>query len=154
MEAVPQNIQEARDKLKAKFGNGAHAGKGVGRRSKKVVHQSNNVEDGKLKLTLRKLGCQPIDMISEVNFFPKSEDIYHFSKCQVWISPMNNTTAVFGTPERAPLKNYFPGIINQLGLASLLNAAQLAKGEEAQKAAEDEDVPDLVENFEEVSKEN
>lgn len=89
----------------------AHAGKGVGRRSKKVVHQSNNVEDGKLKLTLRKLGCQPIDMISEVNFFPKSEDIYHFSKCQgtgvfvescvVWISPMNNTTAVFGTPERA-----------------------------------------------------
>lgn len=45
-----------------------------------------------------------------------------------------------------------PGILNQLGLASLLNNAALAKGAEEAKPAEDDDVPDLVENFEEVSK--
>lgn len=49
-----------------------------------------------------------------------------------------------------------PGIINQLGIANLLNNINLAKQEEAAaaaKPAEDDDVPELVENFEEVSKE-
>ena len=47
-----------------------------------------------------------------------------------------------------------PGILNQLGLASLLNNANFAKAaEEEAKPAEDDDVPELVENFEEVSKE-
>ena len=49
-----------------------------------------------------------------------------------------------------------PGIINQLGIANLLNNINLAKQEEAAdaaaKPAEDDDVPELVENFEEVSK--
>ena len=67
---------------------------------------------------------------------------------------MNNTTAVFGAPERGPLNSYGPGIFNQLGLASLLGALQQAKNEEAKKPAEDDDVPDLVENFEDVRKEN
>lgn len=75
---------------------------------------------------------------------------------------MMNTSAIFGTPERArklqemtviiALKNYMPGIINQLGIASLLNSAAMARNEEASKPAEDDDVPELVENFEEVSK--
>ena len=47
-----------------------------------MVHQTANMEDAKLKQTFHKLGCQPIDLISEVNFFPKAEDIYHFTKCQ------------------------------------------------------------------------
>ena len=48
-----------------------------------------------------------------------------------------------------------PGIINQLGIANLLNSVNLLKQEEAAaaKPAEDDDVPELVENFEEVSKE-
>lgn len=50
------------------------------------------------------------------------------------------------------LKNYMPNIINQLGIASLLNSAAMARNEEAAKPAEDDDVPELVENFEEVSK--
>lgn len=67
---------------------------------------------------------------------------------------MNNTSVVFGTPERGPLNSFGPSIINQLGLASLLGALQQAKNEEPSKPAEDDDVPDLVENFEDVSKEN
>lgn len=35
-----------------------------------------------MKLTLKNLGCQPIDMISEVNFFPTDGDLYHFDKAQ------------------------------------------------------------------------
>lgn len=75
---------------------------------------------------------------------------------------MMNTTAVFGTPERAriflvwdsfvAMGKYLPGILNQLGLASLLNNPQMAKAAEAEKPADDDDVPELVDNFEEVSK--
>ena len=46
-----------------------------------------------------------------------------------------------------------PGIINQLGLGQYLNAANLAKAAEVEKAPAEDDVPELVENFEEVSKE-
>ena len=46
-----------------------------------------------------------------------------------------------------------PGIINQLGLGQYLNAANLAKAAEAEKTPAEDDVPELVENFEEVSKE-
>lgn len=48
-----------------------------------------------------------------------------------------------------------PDIISQLGIANLLNSANLAKKQEeaASKPADDDDVPELVENFEEVSKE-
>ena len=46
-----------------------------------------------------------------------------------------------------------PGIINQLGLGQYLNAANMAKAAEAEQTPAEDDVPDLVANFEDVSKE-
>ena len=46
-----------------------------------------------------------------------------------------------------------PGIINQLGLGQYLNAANMSKAAEAEQTPAEDDVPDLVENFEDVSKE-
>ena len=40
-----------------------------------------------------------------------------------------------------------------MGLGQFLNNANLAKAAEAEQAPAEDDVPDLVENFEEVSKE-
>lgn len=48
----------------------ASRGKGSSRRTKKVVHKSASTEDAKLKLSLQKVGCQPIDGISEANLLP------------------------------------------------------------------------------------
>ena len=154
MEAIPQEILDARNKLKAKFADSAASrGKGNSRRTKKVVHKSASSEDAKLKLSLQKVGCQPIDGISEANLFPTDGNVLHFTKCQIWISPSYNTTAIFGKPEEKSLKDLMPGIINQLGLGQYLNAANMAKAAETEQAPADDDVPDLVENFEDVSKE-
>ena len=46
-----------------------------------------------------------------------------------------------------------PGIINQPGLGQFLNNANMAKAAEAEQAPAEDDVPDLVENFEDVSNE-
>lgn len=91
MEAVPKEIQEARDRLKSRMGSvvlmhlfylQAHnVGKGLGRRGKKAVHKGNQ-EESKFKVTLKNLGCQPIDGIVEANFFPTDGDLYHFEKPQ------------------------------------------------------------------------
>ena len=59
----------------------ATRGKGNSRRTNKVVHKPAAVEDSKLKLTLQKVGCQPIDGIQEVNLFPTDGKVLHFTKC-------------------------------------------------------------------------
>ena len=92
MEAVPKEIQEARERLRNRMGavvrlsrnsllQAKGANKGLGRRVKKVTNKSNQ-EESKLKVTLKNLNCQPIDMIQEVNFFPTDGDVYHFNKAQ------------------------------------------------------------------------
>ena len=61
---------------------------------------------------------------------------------------------LLGEVLRIAISKYVPGILNQLGLANLLNASNM-KGVEAAEAeaeADDDDVPELVENFEDVSK--
>ena len=60
----------------------ASRSKGIGRKGKKVSHKPTSAEDTKLKLTLQKLGCQPIDGIQEVNLFPTDGKVLHFPKSQ------------------------------------------------------------------------
>lgn len=43
--------------------------------------------------------------------------------------------------------------MSQLGLGQYLNAANMAKAEQAEQAPAEDDVPELVENFEDVSNE-
>ena len=153
MEQVPYEIMKAREALKAKYASTGRVGKAMGRRTKKVVHKNSDLAENKLRVNLRKVGCTPMDGIQEVNFFPTNDELYHFEKCEVLISPNANVTAVFGEPERAPLTKYLPGIMNQFGLGSLINNPNLMKAAEAkpEDAEEEEDVPELVENFDEVN---
>ena len=53
----------------------------MGRRTKKVVHKKNGSDEAKLRMNLNKVGCRPIGVIQEVNFFPTEGDLYHFEKC-------------------------------------------------------------------------
>merc|ERR1712223_2372732 len=73
-----------------------------------------------------------------------------------------NTFAVTGHGENKQITDLLPGILNQLGAESLTHLKKLASnvpsadgldgGMEAGKDDDDDDVPDLVENFDEASK--
>lgn len=146
-------------------------GKGTVRRKHKVVRRATAHDDKKLKATLNKLAVRDIPAIEEVNLFKDDGNVIHFTNPKVQASIAANTYVVSGSCETKKLQDLLPGIITQLGPDNLedlkriyANYASSAGGmpdlssvlAQAQAAgaagADDDEVPDLVENFEEVSK--
>ncbi|CAE7682049.1 Btf3 [Symbiodinium microadriaticum] len=145
----------------------ATGGGGAARRKKKAVHKSAGTDDKKLTATLKKMGVQPISGIEEVNFFQDDGNILHFNYPKVMFSAVqaslqSNTYVVSGPGEVKPLQDLLPGILSQMGpesmdiLRQMMGAMGGAGGDAA--AAEtpagvdaDEDIPDLVGNFEDAS---
>merc|ERR1719516_238855 len=91
--------------------------------------------------------------------------VIHFNNPKVQASLAANTFAVTGHAENKQITEMLPGILNQLGAESLTHLKRLASnvsggqgmgGMEGAGGAmdeeEDDGVPDLVENFDEVSK--
>ena len=67
----------------------------------------------------------------------------------------SNVFAVSGAHETKKLQDLLPGIVSHLGadnLAQLKKMAEQAYAAQATKPSSSDEVPDLVENFEEVSK--
>ena len=54
-------------------------GKGTPRRKVKKVVKSIGADDKKLQGTLKKLNCQPIGSIEEVNMFKDNGEVIHFT---------------------------------------------------------------------------
>ncbi|XP_064605020.1 transcription factor BTF3 homolog 4-like [Liolophura sinensis] len=138
-------------------------GKGTQRRKKKVVHRTATIDDKKLQSSLKKLGVSNIPGIEEVNMIRDDGTVIHFNNPKVQASLTANTFAITGHPETKQIAEMLPGILNQLGAESLSSLKNLASklptsgGDSSQQAtdeidADDEDVPDLVENFDEASK--
>lgn len=67
------------DKLKKLQENVRIGGKGTPRRKHKVQHKSAGGDDKKLQFNLKRLGCQPIAGIEEVNLFRDDGKVIHFS---------------------------------------------------------------------------
>lgn len=131
-------------------------GKGSVRRKKKAVHKTATTDDKRLQSTLKRLGVNSIPGIDEVNLFKEDGGIIHFKNPQVQASIGANTYVISGNAENKKLQDLLPGIINQLGPDNLENLKKLA-GEMTGAAggvggADDDDVPDLVEDFEQASK--
>ncbi|TMS20581.1 Transcription factor BTF3-like protein 4 [Larimichthys crocea] len=135
--------QEKLAKLQAQVRIG---GKGSARRKKKVVHRTATADDKKLQSSLKKLA---------VNNIAGIEEFRHQLSA--------NTFAITGHAETKQLTEMLPGILSQLGADSLSSLRKLAEqfprqalDSKAPKAEdieeEDDDVPDLVENFDEASK--
>ncbi|CAJ1069258.1 transcription factor BTF3 homolog 4-like isoform X2 [Xyrichtys novacula] len=151
--------QEKLAKLQAQVRIG---GKGSARRKKKVVHRTATADDKKLQFSLKKLGVNNISGIEEVNMFTNQGTVIHFNNPKVQASLAANTFTITGHAENKQLTEMLPGILNQLGADSLTSLRRLAEtlpkpaGENKAPmvAAEEEDdeVPDLVENFDEASK--
>merc|ERR1712106_451244 len=153
------------EKLKALQAQVRIGGKGTARRKKKVVHRTATTDDKKLQSSLKKLSVNNIPGIEEVNMIKDDGTVIHFNNPKVQASLAANTFAVTGHAENKQITEMLPGILNQLGAESLTHLKRLASnvsggqgmpGMEGAAGAmdeeEDDEVPDLVENFDEVSK--
>jgi nascent polypeptide-associated complex subunit beta len=154
--------------LKAKSADsGARVGgKGTTRRKHKAVRKSATHDDKRLKATLSKLNVRDIPAIEEVNLFKDDGHVIHFAAPKVQASIAANTYVVSGNAETKKLQDLLPGIINQLGPDNLEDLKKIYasyKGEggglpnlagltgAGAAADDDDDMPELVENFEEVA---
>mmetsp|Transcript_17599 Transcript_17599/g.30833 ORF Transcript_17599/g.30833 Transcript_17599/m.30833 type:complete len:159 (-) Transcript_17599:67-543(-) len=152
------DVLAARAKLAARFDAVRTGGKGTMRRTKKTTHANTGADDKQLQAQLKRLGVNNIPGIEEVNMFKEDGSVLHFSGPKVQASVQSNTYVISGHGEDKRLEELLPGIINQLGPDNLANLKRLAEGFAAAQgggagaSADDDEIPDIGENFEEVSK--
>merc|ERR1712235_233121 len=136
-------------------------GKGTARRKKKVVHRTATTDDKKLQSSLKKLTVNNIPGIEEVNMFKEDGTIIHFNNPKVQASLAANTFAITGHAEHKPITDMLPAILNQLPTESLAHLKERIVGASAGQGGaaatlptteEDDEVPDLVDNFDEPVK--
>lgn len=135
-------------------------GKGTARRKKKVIHKTATTDDKKIDSALKKLSVNSIPGIEEVNMIRDDGTVINFNNPKVQASLSANTFAITGHAETKQITEMLPGILNQLGSDGLSNLRKLAERlptkymESAGKDADDDDndVPELIENFDEASK--
>merc|ERR1711933_182350 len=148
-------VQAARDKMKARFDAVRTGGKGTARRTKLAKHTNHVADDKQLQAQLKRFGLNSIPGIEEVNMFTESGEVLHFSAPKVQASVSANTYVITGHGENKRLEELLPGIINQLGPDNLMNLKRIAEAHAAAdsagaKSVEDDDIPDIGENFEDV----
>jgi len=141
-------------------------GKGTARRKKKVVHKSNVTDDKKIQSALKKIGVNGISGIEEVNMIKDDGEVIHFNNPKVQACLQSNTFAITGHAETKQITDLLPSLLSQLRAENLTSAikklassnleanAAGAESVHAQATADvdDEEVPDLIENFDEASK--
>ena len=153
-------ILEARAKLKQKFGKGPQqvGGKGGARRTKKVAKKVDKNEDKKLKQQLKKFNVQQFPDIDEVNFFKDDDTVMNFKRPAVDFSVRDNLLVVSGNPDTKDIESMLPDILKQCGPEQAAKLKDVVKKEGEKKTDEikeeddDDDVPELVGNFEDASK--
>jgi len=132
-------------------------GKGTPRRKKKVVHATAATDDKKLQSSLKKLSVNTIPGIEEVNMIKDDGTVIHFNNPKAQASLPANTFAITGHAETKQITEMLPGILSQLGNEGLNQLRKLASSVTsagAKPVLDDEDeVPELVGNFDEASKE-
>lgn len=125
-------------------------GKGTPRRKKKVLHSTPATDDKKLQSSLKKLSVNTIPGIEEVNIIKNDGSVIHFNNPKTQASLATNTFAITGHGETKQISEMLPGILTQLGPDGLMQLKKIASDIVSSKKLED-DVPDLVENFDEVA---
>ncbi|XP_059609200.1 transcription factor BTF3 homolog 4 [Phlebotomus argentipes] len=128
-------------------------GKGTPRRKKKIVHQTPGTDDKKLQSSLKKLAVNTIPGIEEVNMIKNDGSVIHFNNPKAQASLAANTFAITGHGENKQIVDMLPGILTQLGPEGLNHLKRLANDVVCNEKLlnEEDDVPELVENFEEVA---
>jgi nascent polypeptide-associated complex subunit beta len=124
----------------------------------KVVHATAATDDKKLQSCLKKLSVNTIPGIEEVNMIKDDGCVIHFNNPKAQASLSANTFAITGHGEIKQITEMLPGILSQLGPEGLTQLKRLASsvagsGVSKDDFEEDDEVPDLVENFDEASRE-
>ncbi|KAL1236164.1 Transcription factor [Trichinella spiralis] len=137
-------ISMNKDKLKAMQSVVRIGGKGTARRKKKVVHKTATTDDKKLHSNLKKLAVNSIPGIEEVNMIKDDGTVIHFNNPKVQASVAANTFAISGHAEKSldHLKRLAGSVGGQPGKKENLIANEVEL---------DDEVPDLVGNFDEPS---
>jgi len=139
-------------KLQAQAAQVRIGGKGTPRRKKKVVHQTPGTDDKKLQSVLKKIAVNPIPGIEEVNMIKNDGSVIHFNNPKAQASLAANTFAITGHGETKQISEMLPNILTQLGPEGLTHLKRLASDVVASsKLSAEDDVPDLVGNFEEAA---
>ncbi|CAJ0915012.1 unnamed protein product, partial [Mesorhabditis belari] len=148
-----KEVAEKIKKLQAMAEAVRTGGKGTVRRKKKVVHKTAASDDKKLQSNLKKLSVTNIPGIEEVNMIKEDGTVIHFNNPKVQASVPANTFSVCGSAENKQITELLPAILNQLGPESLTHLKKLASNVTTQfKTSEEDDVPDLVGDFDEASR--
>lgn len=127
-------------------------GKGTPRRKKKVVHSTPATDDKKLQSSLKKLSVNTIPGIEEVNIIKNDGTVIHFNNPKAQASLATNTFAITGNGEMKNISEMLPGILTQLGPEGLTQLKKIARNiVSSKKINDDDDVPELVGNFEDVA---
>ncbi|XP_039962130.1 enolase-phosphatase E1-like isoform X2 [Bactrocera tryoni] len=147
-------------------------GKGTARRKKKVMHQTATTDDKKLQSSLKKLSVSTIPGIEEVNIIKDDLTVIHFNNPKAQASLSANTFAVTGHGETKKIVEMLPEILPQLGQETVVQLRMFANSMTGTKKAagtmggsdatastnmlysvvEEDDVPMLVSDFDEVAK--
>uniref|UniRef100_A0A6G1S4C2 Transcription factor BTF3 n=1 Tax=Aceria tosichella TaxID=561515 RepID=A0A6G1S4C2_9ACAR len=152
------NVEKLR-KLQQQSAQVRIGGKGTPRRKKKVVHATAATDDKKLQSSLKKLSVNTIPGIEEVNMIKDDGTVIHFNNPKAQASLAANTFAITGHAESKQITEMLPGILSQLGPEGLTQlkrlASSVASSAGGAKVAidEEDEVPELVGNFDDASKE-
>jgi len=147
----PEKLKKLQDMQQSS----ALGGKGSVRRKKKIVHRTATTDDKKLQNSLKKLAVNPIPGIEEVNMIKDDGTVIHFNNPKVQASLQANTFAISGHADTKKITELVPGILSQLRADNIQSLAKLGSSlaaDAAEGAADDDDVPDLVENFDDAAK--
>lgn len=170
-EELTPAILAARAKLRERCAKSQQlGGKGTARRKARKTHKSVVGDDKKLQLTLKRLGATSIFGVEEVFLLRADGSALRFLNPKVQAAPTANTYVVAGAAEEKANAGSLLGVRGLLGgaagsldasginpemLKQLQEHVESFSRKERQKETADgeDDVPDLVENFEEAAKE-
>ncbi|XP_047699218.1 transcription factor BTF3-like [Prionailurus viverrinus] len=130
---------------------------------KKVVHRTATADEKKkLQFSLKKLRVNNTSGIEELNMFTNQGTVIHFNNPKVQALWAVNTFIITGHTQIKQLTEMLPSILNQLYANSLTSFRRLAeslpkqsldeKAQVATRKVDDDEILDLVYNFDEASK--
>mmetsp|Transcript_6028 Transcript_6028/g.9989 ORF Transcript_6028/g.9989 Transcript_6028/m.9989 type:complete len:251 (-) Transcript_6028:36-788(-) len=142
---MPQpGASEVQAKLRARYGNKAGStrtggGKNAMRRKKFRPKKSTNEFEKRLQSNLKKLSCNTIPGIEEVNLFKSDGTVIHFVSPKVDAEVASNTFIVSGNYTQNKIEELLPDILPQIGSDHLTQLKTYAEKFEALKPSNDDD---------------
>merc|ERR1712154_760545 len=127
------------------MGTRTGGGKNAMRRKKFRAKKSTNEFEKRLQANLKKLSCNTIPGIEEVNLFKSDGTVIHFVSPKVDAEVSSNTFIVSGNFTTNKIEELLPDILPQIGSDHLNQLKDYAEKFEALKPNnEDDDAPDGV----------